>query len=263
PVFPNQSSCSNSGNMFMNYLDYTRDTLMDMFSNNQKLKMRSAIEVTRTNFLTDNGKCNYVTTPQNDIAISAILYPYGFINERVVKPQIRLINNGQNAIDSCMIYYNFFRQDLHNVKWKGHLPPNDFIDVTLPEILDSIETGFLIAYAKYIEENIIETDTINNFCTRSFVVDPNAIIPQTPEGIYIWNNPSNGFYQLKFDSLIQRNFEITVFNLIGQRINFDYENNSQNLIDLNLLNAVEGFYLVRIRNGKTDFAAKLLKLPSK
>src|SRR6185312_12866364 len=43
PVFPHLSSCSiNSyGDMFMNYMDFTDDGCMNMFTNGQKAKMRS------------------------------------------------------------------------------------------------------------------------------------------------------------------------------------------------------------------------------
>ncbi len=43
PVFPKMSACSpdNNGDMFMNFMDYTNDACMNMFTNGQKQKMRS------------------------------------------------------------------------------------------------------------------------------------------------------------------------------------------------------------------------------
>ena len=57
PNFPSTSNCSgngNNGDMFMNYMDYTNDACMNLFTNNQKSRMISAINQYRTNLLNHN-----------------------------------------------------------------------------------------------------------------------------------------------------------------------------------------------------------------
>ena len=58
PAFPkNPNSCSTSnphGDMFMNYMDYTNDACMNMFTNGQKIRMLSAINQYRPNMLNHN-----------------------------------------------------------------------------------------------------------------------------------------------------------------------------------------------------------------
>ena len=41
PVFPTRVSCSNGGDMFMNYMDYSADRFMNMFTNDQRIRMRA------------------------------------------------------------------------------------------------------------------------------------------------------------------------------------------------------------------------------
>ncbi len=52
PTFP-KVSCNNgpNGDMFMNYMDYTDDLGMFMFTSEQVLRMRTALETTRSGLL--------------------------------------------------------------------------------------------------------------------------------------------------------------------------------------------------------------------
>lgn len=54
PNFP-ASSCSNTSDMFNNYLDYTDDACMNMFTNGQKTRMLSYIDLSRASLKTSNG----------------------------------------------------------------------------------------------------------------------------------------------------------------------------------------------------------------
>ena len=50
PSFPHGSNCSGTGSngeMFMNYMDYTNDACMNMFTTNQKVVMRAVLELAR------------------------------------------------------------------------------------------------------------------------------------------------------------------------------------------------------------------------
>ena len=55
PSHPHKS-CSNDGDMFMNYMDYTDDACMNMFSKGQKTRMLSYLNTSRVSLLTSN-KC--------------------------------------------------------------------------------------------------------------------------------------------------------------------------------------------------------------
>lgn len=68
PSFP-QVSCSNgpNGDMFMNYMDYTDDRCMFMFSLGQSSRMSAALNGTRSSILTSNGCTAPMVGPEKEI----------------------------------------------------------------------------------------------------------------------------------------------------------------------------------------------------
>jgi hypothetical protein len=61
PTFP-QASCGNNGDMSMNYMDYTNDACMYMFTTGQKNRMIATILSARSGILTSNG-CEVLPGP--------------------------------------------------------------------------------------------------------------------------------------------------------------------------------------------------------
>jgi len=65
PTFPSTSNCTgngSNGDMFMNYMDYTNDACMYMFSSGQKTRMRATLNGSRSSLLSSNG-CVPVNVP--------------------------------------------------------------------------------------------------------------------------------------------------------------------------------------------------------
>lgn len=64
PTFPH-TTCSNgaNGDMFMNYMDYTDDACMNMFSAGQASRMTASINSSRSGLLTSNGCTPVTSTP--------------------------------------------------------------------------------------------------------------------------------------------------------------------------------------------------------
>lgn len=72
-------SCSNSGDQFMNYMDYVDDNCMNMFSAGQKTRMLAAINSSRSGLLTSNG-CSASALSANFNASSTSVSAGGSIN---------------------------------------------------------------------------------------------------------------------------------------------------------------------------------------
>ncbi|MFN7593455.1 MAG: T9SS type A sorting domain-containing protein [Bacteroidota bacterium] len=258
PTFPNPS-CSNTSDMFMNYLDYTRDSCMNLFSANQKQRMIATLNNTRLSILSSDG-CTPFSEPQTDIQVEAILYPSGIVNKRSIAPQVRIANNGSGSISSCSINYGFFGQDMLTYSWTGNLPAKGSEIVVLPKIMDSVGYSIFICYAYNLNNGAAEFDTINNFMSRRIYVPSDAVKDTIGENVLIFPNPSSGTYTLKFDSLVADDYTVELFNVVGQLINADVEYNTLNQLQINMLQAAPGLYFVRIRNGRNKFSGKLLKL---
>ena len=137
PSFPHLSSCSINfnGDMFMNYMDFTNDDCMNMFTQGQKNEMRGQFAVgnARNSFLNtfvcdsslaQNGPLPTDSTSGNDITIS--VYPNPFISQITVSS-----NNEVDLTGKTIKLYDvtgklFVVQTLKSQKTSinvGNLPP--------------------------------------------------------------------------------------------------------------------------------------------
>ena len=99
PSFPSTSNCTGNapnGDMFMNYMDYTYDACMYMFSTGQKTRMRATLNGSRSSLQSSNGcvpvnvpivvtatiidvNCNGGNDGAIDVAISGGLAPFTYL----------------------------------------------------------------------------------------------------------------------------------------------------------------------------------------
>jgi hypothetical protein len=118
PSYPHASSCSgtgSSGEMFMNYMDYTNDACMFMFSTGQKNRMRATLNGSRSSLLSSLG-CQVVYPPiilsSTTTNLSCSLANNGSINLSViggVSPLSYIWSNGSTTKDISNLssgYYN-------------------------------------------------------------------------------------------------------------------------------------------------------------
>ena len=114
-----------------NYMDYTSQTCQDMFTDGQKLRMRTTLETQRTSMLTSMG-CMPVF--QNDIGITAVLSPSGTNCSGGLQPQVTLGNFGGTTLTSATIYYNVDGVGSSTFNWTGSLASGATTTVTLGSI---------------------------------------------------------------------------------------------------------------------------------
>jgi hypothetical protein len=114
-----------------NYMDYTSQSCQDMFTEGQKLRMRTTLETQRTSMLTSMG-CMPVF--QNDIGITAVLSPSGTNCSGGLQPQVTLGNFGGTTLTSATIYYNVDGVGSSTFNWTGSLASGATTTVTLGSI---------------------------------------------------------------------------------------------------------------------------------
>ena len=82
PVYP-QPSCSDTSDMFMNYMDYTNDSCMNTFTKGQKLRMKAIIDSVRAPLKTSNGCQPVIGIAENTFIPDIQIFPNpsnGYVN---------------------------------------------------------------------------------------------------------------------------------------------------------------------------------------
>ncbi|MES2800082.1 MAG: PKD domain-containing protein [Bacteroidota bacterium] len=129
------NSCTSAApdfpDMIENYMDYTDDLCMNIFTNDQKMRMRIVLESSpRRLALINSDAC--VPPNNNDARVINILNPIGDNCVGSIVPQVTIRNCGANNLTSATINYKVDNGATTTFAWTGTLTPNSTANVTLP-----------------------------------------------------------------------------------------------------------------------------------
>lgn len=130
-------TCNNQpvGDMYMNYMDYTDDKCMYMFTQGQADRMWATLNTTRSSLATSPG-LNPVTTPALDAGIAEIISPAfspcNFTTRSFI-PEVVLKNYGSSTLTSVTINYKIDNGTTSTQSWTGSLAPGATTTITLPQ----------------------------------------------------------------------------------------------------------------------------------
>lgn len=160
-----------TGEMFMNYMDYTRDNCMYMFTMDQKNRAQLVMTHSpmRVTLLTST-VCNLPTTT-NDLAILNVISPtYSQVINcaNSITPQIRVSNLGSNLISSAVYNYSVNGMPLQTFNWTGNLAPGATQTITLPAItnIPSGNKAFSVTATAPnggVDNNLTNNNNMQNF----------------------------------------------------------------------------------------------------
>ncbi len=121
---------SDPSSMFMNYMDYTDDACMYMFSQDQATRMEAVITSSprRVELTTSNTATPLVSL---DASISSVTSPDGSSCASSFIPVVTLTNNGSTTITSATITYNIDGSGSTVYNWTGSLAGGLSATVTL------------------------------------------------------------------------------------------------------------------------------------
>ena len=170
PVTIQSTSCSapacSGTQQVENYMDYTSQTCQDMFTDGQKLRMRTTLETQRTSMITSLG-CMPVFG--NDIGIINVLNPEGTNCQGPITPQVTLANYGSSTLTAATIHSNIDGVGNTLYNWTGSLAPGASTTVTLASITPT--TGAHTFYAWTTNPNgTADQNTANDQSTGAFVI---------------------------------------------------------------------------------------------
>lgn len=124
-----RASC-NSSDMFMNYMDYSDDACMNLFTRGQSNMMRSVLQGARLDLVNNTAAC---AQGAND-AGARVVAPIVAVCTDSVRAQIELINYGNNALQSLTLQYQLNQQAIGSLPWTGNLAVGQRTTVALPAL---------------------------------------------------------------------------------------------------------------------------------
>ena len=229
PSHPN-ITCSNDGDMFMNYMDYTDDDCMNMLTEGQKVRMIAAINNYRPGLLSSSG----CSGSRVDAAFSAS-------NTYVFE------GSSTNFIDESIgIGSNW------NYRWEfnGGNPSTSTDQNPTNITYDNVGHYTVVLYIDSAEVSDVEVHSY-----EIFVYDENTGVESDIMKVdfTVFPNPSSGKFTVTLD---EGNSEIIISDITGKVI-LNKIITSQNVIDIDLTNESNGSYFVHI---KTDNYTSVKKI---
>lgn len=193
------TSCG-SADMIENYMDYSDDACMNIFTVEQKIRMRTVL-------LNSDRRVSWLTSPAltapatNDAAIVAVNSPTTQTCSATITPDITVLNTGSNTITSISIISKIDGSQVNNDTWNGTLAVGNSTTITL-----SSTTVALGDYTYSAEINLVngstDSESSNNTYAVTFSYTEGLTLPLTesfesgtfPPVNWTSNNVGSGCY---------------------------------------------------------------------
>ncbi len=200
PTFPKVSSCSGNppnGDMFMNYMDYTDDACMNIFTQGQSTRMRNVLNINPYKALTTSDACSPPVV-SDDAGVLRVESPKGSLCETNFTPLVYLKNYGINTLNQVDIKYKVNSASLQTFNWTGSLISGDSTLVTLNNLTATPGNNSFEAYTEN-PNGVADQYTANDLLNVSFNVI-NPITLPVFEGFESTTFPANGWDIFNFDN---------------------------------------------------------------
>jgi len=127
-------TCNNSGDMFMNFMDYTNDACMNSFTIGQRNRVWSSINNYRSDLINQIG-CDEVISSISDASIE-IISPNGIISgcSNPIYPQVIIKNMSSDNLYTAIIKYKINSSAYQYQYWSGNLSTNSTDSILLSGI---------------------------------------------------------------------------------------------------------------------------------
>ncbi len=128
-------SCTNSGDMFMNFMDYSDDYCMNIFTQEQKLRAMAVLNTSRFGLVSSDG-CQTFSIPNSDAGITAIINPNSLDVECAspVYPRVVIKNFSTDTLFVATIKYSVDGGTPEYQVWNGMLAQNQTDTINLAGI---------------------------------------------------------------------------------------------------------------------------------
>jgi PKD repeat protein len=188
--------------MIENYMDYTDDLCMNIFTNDQKMRMRTVLENSPLRAsLINSDAC---TPPLAvDASVIDIINPKGDNCVGSITPSVTLKNRGGSALTSATIFYKIDNGAPTTFAWTGNLASGATANVTLPAFITTSGQHMFKAYST-LPNGAVDQATAYDTSGITFVVSTGISAPYTenfdggtfpPDVRWVVENPTNDCYE--------------------------------------------------------------------
>ena len=163
-------SATSPGTMWMNYMDYTDDNSMYMFTAQQCARMEAVVNNAPWNVLASSNGCTSVSAL--DASISSIIAPVNGSStcSNSVTPRITLNNAGTTTISSATILYKMDALTTQTLNWTGSLAQATSTVLTLNNYTGLSNAPHTFSATVINPNGTPDANASNNTLTSTFTV---------------------------------------------------------------------------------------------
>lgn len=246
PTFPVLDNCSPvyPGIMFMNFMDYTDDACMNLFTKDQAAYMNGELTQERASLLTSPAGCQGVQF-LNDASTIKVLYPADTLDAESFQPQVQIANRGANILTSLQLYYQVDGQTPGVYNFSGSLATNLSELITLPLYFTGEGDHVFTAWCSN-PNNTTDQYIYNDTATETFTIV--STIPKNTISVY--PVPSDGHFTVAIQNPGAGEMDLRVVNALGQVVAHHYISlTTQSTLSLDLTNLSTGIYFLYAKIG--------------
>ena len=179
---PVEAASCDSPDMYDNYMDLTDDACMNIFTEGQKVRMRTVLENSprRTSLLTSPGL--EVPVPiANDATITRIVTPQSSECSAELTPRITLLNTGTNPITSVTATFGVEEARVEEATFALDLPPGASQDIAFSSVGSefglSLGTLYEASFAIVGVNGVVDDAPLGNTRSVRFIVPQRDDVP--------------------------------------------------------------------------------------
>ena len=175
------TSCE-TPDMYDNYMDLTDDECMNIFTEDQKLRMRTVLEnsVRRNSLLTSPGLEAPVPI-MDDASIARIVTPQTSECSSEINPRITLLNSGTNPITSVTATFEIQQSLVEEATFVLDLPPGESQDIEFSSLESALGlelgTSYEASFAITEVNDVVDDAPAGNERSVSFIIPQRDDVP--------------------------------------------------------------------------------------